>query len=87
MAAVTRLGLYGGARPLYGTFDKSVNPTKTYTSTVTRHALYAGARPLYGSYANKVEAVAGSTVKVIRHFGLVRPRTLGSMGLGGMGEP
>jgi hypothetical protein len=54
MAAVTRLGLYGGARKPYGSFaGKSPAPLKPYTKTFTRLGLYGGPRPPYGSFAGK----------------------------------
>jgi len=58
MAQITRLGLYGGARSLYGSFVKPT-ATKSFVKLFTRHALYGGARQPYGSFAGKV--VAGKT--------------------------
>jgi hypothetical protein len=54
----TRAGLYGGARPLYGSFaGKTAAPV--VVDPYTRLGLYGGARPLYGSFAGKAEAVGG----------------------------
>ncbi|MHA2067290.1 MAG: hypothetical protein ACXABY_23225 [Candidatus Thorarchaeota archaeon] len=51
---LTRLGLYGGARPEYGDFSsKSGDGTKGFVSIFTRQSLYGGPRPLYGDFSGK----------------------------------
>jgi hypothetical protein len=54
---LTRLGLYGGARPEYGDFSpKDSGGTKGFVSIFTRQSLYGGPRPLYGDFSAKEAA-------------------------------
>jgi len=57
MAVVTRLGLYGGPRRLYGSFAGKAEDVAP-RDTVTRLGLYGATRGLYGSFAGKTEAEA-----------------------------
>ena len=58
MAAVTRLGLYGGSRSPYGSFAGKTPGVPVSADVVTRLGLYGGPRAPYGSFAGKE---AGST--------------------------
>ena len=52
---VTRLGLYGGARLRYGSFEGKGAVVEI--DVVTRLGLYGGARIPYGSFAGKAPGV------------------------------
>lgn len=52
---LTRLGMYGGPRQLYGAFTKGVSPHPV--PRITRLGMYGGPRQLYGSFAGKTPGV------------------------------
>jgi len=58
MMAVTRRGLYSGARSPYGSFSgKVAEAGKPFVKRFTRLALYGVARVLYGDFSGKVAVV------------------------------
>ena len=52
---VTRLGLGGGSRGLYGSFAGKTPQATPEGDAVTRLGLYGGTRSPYGSFAGKTE--------------------------------
>ena len=66
--STTRLGLYGGPRPPYGSFSpKTESVVPKSTDPITRLGLYGGPRQLYGDFAPKTEADAAVTSDIIGH--------------------
>jgi hypothetical protein len=56
---ITRLGLHGGPRGLYGSFSGKTPGSPVVSSVVTRLGLYGGPRAPYGSFAGKTPGVGG----------------------------
>jgi hypothetical protein len=74
--AVTRHGLYGGARQPYGDFTGKVAGAHP-VANVTRHGLYGGARGLYGNFEDKGAAndeVTSSGQRRLDQYHLQRQR-------------
>jgi len=76
---ITRLGLYGGTRGLYGDFSAKEAPGKTQP-LITRLGLYGGTRGLYGDFSTKAVIPPGKTQPLITRLGLYG----GSRGLYGL---
>ena len=77
MAAVSRLGLYGGSRSPYGSFAGKTAyappASKPYTKTFTRLGLYGSTRTPYGAFAGKTETIVVPS-KAGGHIGRKRRR-------------
>jgi hypothetical protein len=64
MAGITRHGLNGGPRQLYGTFAGKIPENVR----ITRLGLYGGPRPPYGTFGGKTS----SALRSAKHEGLRR---------------
>ena len=73
MARVTRLGLYGGPRPLYGSFSKGGGGPHP-VGHITRLGLYGGPRPRYGSFVKVVGTHPVGHITRLGLYGGPRPR-------------
>jgi len=84
MAAVTRLGLYGGSRAPHGPFSGKTPGVIPSLDNVTRLGLYGGPRAPYGSFAGKTAGSTGDGWLGKLSAGLYSPTgkiiTLGTMG-------